>query len=171
LKRPKLIAFDLFGTVFDLSGVDRSEVRAYLDHIRKTEWSPLELPRSWESLPAFPDAMEGLTRLRRIAMVVTMSNAPAITQAQLLENSNGATFDDLFRLERYHVYKPKPRAYMALCVNYEMDPADILMVTANEKFGDLEAARALGMQAQLIRSEGCPQTIIELAEQLEALPA
>lgn len=39
------------------------------------------------------------------------------------------------------------------------------MVTANEKFGDLEAARALGMQAVLIRGDdGGPKDLIELAE-------
>jgi FMN phosphatase YigB (HAD superfamily) len=167
----KVIAFDLFGTVFDMKDVPREEVLAYLKDVTQPGWAPLILPKSWEHLPAFPDAMEGLTRLRRKHTVVTLSNAPAMLQAQLLENSNGATFDDLFSLERYRVYKPNPRAYMAACVNYEVDPADFLMVTANPTFahfdyGDIEMARALGMQAQLIRQPGCPQTIIELAERL-----
>lgn len=43
----------------------------------------------------------------------------------------------------------------------------MIMVTANEKFGDLEASRKLGMEAILIRGETGPKTIIELAETLK----
>lgn len=162
---PKVIAFDLFGTVFDLSGVDRDEVRAYVEHVRKPKWSPLELPESWKELPAFPDAATGIWRLIQKFQVVTLSNAPQELQVDLLHNAR-IGFHYLVPLERFHVYKPNPRAYMAACVQLETDPADILMVTANEDFGDLEGAKAVGMESMLIRSGDGPKTIIELAELL-----
>ncbi len=35
----KALAFDVFGTVFDLNFVPREEIRAYVDHIKQPEWS------------------------------------------------------------------------------------------------------------------------------------
>jgi FMN phosphatase YigB (HAD superfamily) len=162
----KVIAFDLFGTVFDLSGVSRDDVRAYVSHIHKPEWEPLTLPESWASLPMYPDAVEGLAKLRGMfEHVITLSNAPTILQVRL---GVPIHFTGICALDKHKVYKPKPRAYMAALVEWMVDPADCLMVTANAKFGDIEAARLLGMKSQLIRNPGCPQTIIELAEKLEA---
>lgn len=34
----KVIALDVFGTVFDLSVVPRSEIKAYAEHIRRPDW-------------------------------------------------------------------------------------------------------------------------------------
>ena len=65
---PRVIAFDVFGTVFDLSSTPRGEVAAYAQHLRTCRerccWLPLDLPASWRSLPAHPDAAEGIRRLR-----------------------------------------------------------------------------------------------------------
>lgn len=162
-----VIAFDTFGTVFDLSGVDRQDIRDYAHHIRQPEWSPLHLPASWEKLPAHPDSREGIERLRQRFMVVTCSNGPLGLLAKLSKH-NGISWDAIIPLELNRVFKTNPRAYLTVCEVMGVEPSDVLMVTANKDFGDIEAAHALGMQAQLIRNPGCPQTIIELADQLGA---
>ena len=161
----KVIAFDVFGTVVDLSGVPRDEVRAYVDHIRQPEWAPLVVPESWERLPAFADSAEGIHRLREKFIVVTCSNGPLGFQTKLLKHA-GVQFDAIIPLELNRVYKTNPKAYMTVCEVLGVEPSEVLMVTANEKFGDLEASRALGMEAVLIRGSGGPQTIVELAEML-----
>ncbi len=165
----KVIAFDLFGTVFDLSGVDRREIVAYIDHISKPNWSPLELPKSWETLPAFPDAYEGLSRLRKKFTVVTCSNAPFGFTTRMLKNAS-LHFDAITPLEMFEVYKPKPEAYLAVSVTQQVLPSEIVMVTGNKQIGrnpkgDWEYAAELGMQGILIR-QNPGATIIELAEQL-----
>jgi 2-haloalkanoic acid dehalogenase type II len=162
---PKVIAFDLFGTVFDLSGVDRAEIRAYIEHIKKPEWSPLVLPESWKDLPDFPDTWEGLNRLNDRYSVATMSNAPYLLQNHLLDN-HALGFVKQVPLELARVYKPNPRAYLTVCDMLNVEPTEVMMVTANKDFGDLEASAALGMTPMLIRSGDGPKTIIELAEQL-----
>jgi 2-haloacid dehalogenase len=168
MRRPKVIAFDLFGTVFDLSAVPRDEVKAYVDHIRKPEWSPLTLPDSWLRLWPYGDSKNGIERLRHRFTVVTCSNAPLGFTAKL-SKKNGINWDAIIPLELNRVYKTNPKAYMTVCEVLGVEPADVLMVTANRTFGDLESSRALGMQAQLIRDgEENPKTIIELAERLEA---
>lgn len=161
----KVIAFDVFGTVFDLSSVSREEVRAYVNHIKQPEWQPLRLPQSWETLPAHSDAREGIDRLRKQFFVVTCSNGPLGLLAKLSKH-NGITWDAIIPLELNKVYKTNPKAYLTVCEVLIVEPKDVIMVTANEKFGDLEAATALGMQAILIRGQAGPKDIIELAEYL-----
>ncbi len=160
-----VIAFDVFGTVFDLSGVEREEVRAYARQLRRPEWAPLTLPPSWERLPAHPDAAFGIELLRRKFFVVTCSNGPLGLLAKLSKH-NGISWDAIIPLELNKVYKPDPRAYLTVCEVLGVEPAAVTMVTANETFGDLEASAALGMTPRLIRNPGTPATIMELAESL-----
>lgn len=166
----KVIAFDLFGTVFDMAGVPREEIRAYLDQCVDPVWKPLELPDGWEDLKAFPDAAEGIRRLTVKYRVVTLSNAPYGFTTRVLER-NGVWPNGVTILEQRMRYKPHPECYLHACESWGVKPSDAMMVTANPTFGpypfgDLEIAGAIGMQTQLIRNPGCPQTIIELAEQL-----
>ena len=167
-KELKVIAFDLFGTVLDFAGVDRDEVRAYAQQLRDSRangWRPLQLPKHWERLKAFPDAADGLKLLRTKYRVVTCSNAPLELQTVLVAN-NGLPFDALIPLEANQVYKPDFRAYMTVCQIMSVEPENVLMVTANKDFGDLEGAEAAGMKSVLIRDDNIP-TITALAELLE----
>lgn len=166
-----VVAFDVFGTVFDLSGVPREEVVQYIDHIEKPEWSPLRLPEAWKSLPAHPDAREGLERIRKHRMVVTCSNGPLGLLAHLSRH-NGISWDAIIPLELNRVYKPDPKSYMTVSEVLEVPPQKILMVTANRRlgrrdFGDREASAKLGMQSILIRTPGVPD-IKALAEILNS---
>src|SRR5688572_30568770 len=113
-KTMNVIAFDLFGTVFDLSVVDKDEIRAYANHIKQAEWSPLQLPSSWEYLPVFPDSAEGISRLRTKYTVVTCSNAPLGLSAKLCKRA-GVQFDAIIPLELNRVYKTNPKAYLTIC--------------------------------------------------------
>lgn len=163
-----VLAVDVFGTVVDFSGVPYAEKKAYADHIKQPEWSPLRLPERWRySLVAHPDSAKGLNRLRKKYTVVPLTNGPVRLIADL------SFFNDLewcayFPLESYKVFKPDPRAYRLFVETFsDCEPSRCLMVTANEKFGDLEAARSLGMQAVLIRGDdGGPKDLIELAERM-----
>lgn len=160
----QVIAFDVFGTVFDLSGVDRAEVRAYVEYIRAADWKPLTLPESWNNLRAHADALEGIERLRRRFQVVTCSNGPISLLAKI-SKAAGISWDALIPLETARVYKPNPRAYQLICETMRVPPEAVAMVTANATFGDLEAAGVLGMRPILIRDDQRP-TITSLADEL-----
>jgi len=151
----KVIAFDVFGTLVKLDGVPREEVKAYADHIRKPEWSPLTLPESWTRLPAFDDSRPVLKFLSKWFTVVTLTNGPVSMMVPLLKNA-AIDVDMVVPLELRQVYKTDPRAYMLVCDLFRVEPKNVLMVTANEKFGDIEASRSLGMSAALVRGEEFP---------------
>lgn len=161
----KVVAFDVFGTVFNLTPTDREEVRDYVRHIRQPEWAPLRLPKSWESLPAHPDSAEGIAKLREKFIVVTCSNGPLGLLTKLSKH-NGIQWDAIIPLELNRVYKPDPRAYLTVCEVLDVAPEEVLMVTANKTFGDLEASAKLGMRSVLIRDGDGPKTIPELAASL-----
>jgi FMN phosphatase YigB (HAD superfamily) len=172
MSEPKVIAFDVMNTVADTSGVPREELREYVECFSRWPYRPQEIPYSWREIPLHADAVEGITRLQTMFTVATCSNVPVSTLRPMLEN--GGLKDVLFvEIEKAKVYKPDPEAYESFCRMAGVRPEEVLMVTANPKlgkhdYGDVEAAQRIGMQAQLIRNPGCPQTIIELAEALGA---
>lgn len=165
----EVVAFDLFGTVFDLSGVPREELKAYAAHISQSEWSPIEFPLSWRDLPVFPDAQEGIRLLRENHEVITFSNCPIDLQTHLCEKHD-VKFDWHFSLAAQRVFKPNPKAYQRLQSHYcgVVKPESILVVSANERFGDIEGARQAGMQSLLIR-HGRPNDILELVDYLKQM--
>ena len=58
------VAFDCFGTVFDMSGVSREEIKAYVSHVRKNDFTPFLFPPSWWELKLHPDSAAGIARLQ-----------------------------------------------------------------------------------------------------------
>lgn len=160
---PKVIAFDVFGTVFDLSGVNRSEVREYVDHIKQTDWAPLELPERWERLPAHDDA-QAIRLLRQKHYVVALTNGP-VRLITKLSKYNGISWDMIIPIECEKVYKPNKLAYIFAADLMGVSGREVMMVTANRTFGDIEAAAALGMQSYWIDREN-GKTIWDLVEAL-----
>ncbi len=149
MRIPSLILFDLFGTVFCMDGIPIEDRIAYRKHIELPEWSPLVLPNEWTHLPANKNTRIGLRNLKTIGMVATCSNAPLKVQAHLCKNA-GITWDAMVPLEMFQMYKPALRVYELAVQSLGGLLESTMMVTANEKFGDLEAARELGIQACLI---------------------
>jgi FMN phosphatase YigB (HAD superfamily) len=162
---PKVIAFDLFGTVFDVSNVPKDDVREYVRQVKAEEWAPLRVPESFESLDDFADSVPGIVRLRQKFRVVTCSNLPLSLTWWLSERA-GIKWDAIVPLEASRSYKPEPEAYATVCHVTQCKAKEVLMVSAHADGPDVEGAPAAGFGFQLIRNPGCPQTIIELAEAL-----
>ncbi len=163
----KVVAFDVFGTVFDMSSVNRQELKYYAEHISKPLWEPLKFSKSWETIPAHSDSKAGISKLRENFIVVTCSNGP-LGLLTKLSKYNGISWDAIIPLELNKVFKPNLAAYMTVCEVLNIEPRDMIMVTANKDFGDIEAAIELGMEPQLIRHPNHPQNILELATYLKA---
>jgi FMN phosphatase YigB (HAD superfamily) len=160
------IAFDLFGTVFDLSKTPQQEIKNYIDHIRKPVWEPLHLPKSWESLPLHPDSFDGIRDLSFEFKVVTCSNAPYNLTRKLLARTGLDFFMEITDLSLNQVYKPHPRSYLSVCEQYFYEPNQVLMVTGNANSPDINGALRVGMNAVMIRQPNCISNIIELSREL-----
>lgn len=162
----RCIAFDCFGTVFDMSSVPREEIAAYVNHVKREDFSPFPFPQSWYELKPHPDSAEGIKQLQASRYYcVTLSNG-SVELLKYISKAAGIEWDYFIDLVRHQAYKPKNlKAYLSINRDLGFDPYETLMVTANPTFGDIEGAKAVGMPSQVIR-HGYPNTIIELAEML-----
>lgn len=161
----KCIAFDCFGTVFDMDSVSRSEIADYVRHVNANDFSPYQFPASWYCLELHPDAKRGMKLLRLAGYhCVTLSNGSS-DLLSTVSKLGGVVWDRIIDLAKHRVYKPNVDAYKTLEIETGFKPQQTLMVTANPTFGDLEGAAAIGMPSQVIR-HGYPNTIVELAEML-----
>ncbi len=159
----KVIAFDVFNTLVRLDQTPFAEIRDYGAQLRRPEWAPLVLPESWEHLPPYDDSAVGVARLKQQYRVVTLSNGPVKLQRKLLSNA-GIEVDGIVPLEDFEVYKPRVAAYACACHYLNRHAREVLMVTANPDFGDIDGSARIGMPSLLIRQPGCPQSLHELLD-------
>jgi FMN phosphatase YigB (HAD superfamily) len=142
---------------------------SFIKLINLEKWYPWVYPDTWGMLPAHLDSRGGIERLRKKNLVVTCSNNPLALQAMQCR-SNKIVFDALIPLESIQVYKPhSPEAYMLPYTMMGLSKEDVIHVTANKEFGDLEMCHKLGIKTEFIdrlnHYKGVhPRTLVELAE-------
>jgi FMN phosphatase YigB (HAD superfamily) len=166
----KVIGFDCFNTVFDMSSIPRESVANYVSgslDCKDESWRPLYLPVEWYNLKAHPDAALGIKSLRSKYIVTTMSNGP-VELLSHISRTNGIDWDLITPIELRKVYKRNPEAYLTLCDLFRVHPREVMIVTANPTFGDVEVAGKLGMQYCIIRNgqPAWPKDILDLAQRL-----
>jgi 2-haloacid dehalogenase len=106
-----------------------------------------ELNNVWTRLDPWPDAIEGLARLRRHYLTSTLSNAGMASVVALVKHAN-LPFDAVLTAELARSYKPAPAVYQ-LAVDYLGYPPDQILMVACHKY-DLKAARAFGMKTAFV---------------------
>jgi 2-haloalkanoic acid dehalogenase type II len=164
MPRIKCIAFDCFGTVFDMTGVPDVEIRAYVRHVKAEDFSPFTFPQSWYDLKPHADSAQGIKKLQSMGLqCVPLSNGNANLISDISESA-GIWWDYIIDLVGHGVYKPKIEAYRTVEKDLGFKPSETMMVTANPTFGDIEGSASIGMQSQVIRQPGFPRDIIDLAD-------
>lgn len=111
-----------------------------LGHLPEAE--KLHLNRVWHRLDAWPDAVEGLTRLKAKYTVCSLSNG----NTELLKNmaqAAGLPWDRILSAQDFHAYKPDPAAYLGVAKVFGVAPGEVMMVATHQD--DLAAARACGL--------------------------
>ncbi|WP_310767775.1 haloacid dehalogenase type II [Mycobacterium sp. Z3061] len=106
-----------------------------------------DLALAWQRLRPWPDAVAGLTRLRRIYVLATLSNADVSAVINMSKRA-GLPWDAIFTAEMAGVFKPDPGAYRMAATYLGLPPGDIMMV-ASHKY-DLRAAAQLGFRTAFI---------------------
>lgn len=166
----KVVAFDLINTIFDISDRPREEVSDYAVHIKKPEYSQLFLPESWNYLWAQSGAVQGLSAIRHDYMIVTCSNAP-LGMTAIVSKVNRISWDAIIPIaELSRSFKPNRDTYRVILDTFNIKPNEMLMVTANPTFGDLEAAQELGINSMLIGPYSkTTKTVIDLYHWLKLI--
>ena len=107
-----------------------------------------ELNRAWHRLPAWPDAVEGLARLRRKYIICSLSNGNIGLLTEMAKNA-GLPWDCVLSAEVFKAYKPDPRTYLGVAGVFDVAPGQVLLAAAHHD--DLAAARACGLRTGYIQ--------------------
>jgi 2-haloacid dehalogenase len=102
----------------------------------------------WHHLPAWPDALAGMTRLRSRFVLTTLSNGG---MAHLVDvaRSAGLPFDCILSTELVKTYKPDPRVYQMVPQLLKVRPEEAMMVASHPY--DLSAAAEEGLRTAFVR--------------------
>jgi 2-haloacid dehalogenase len=195
MKPPRILAFDIFGTVVDWHGSIAREVSALypqvdgdafalawregyypaMARVRSGElgWTRIDelhriildsilpqfnlthlsedqrqhLNRAWHRLEAWPDTVEGLTRLKTRFTICTLSNGNIGLLTNMAKRA-GLPWDCILSAEVFRAYKPDPATYLGVAATFDVPPEEVMLVATHQD--DLDAARALGLQTAYI---------------------
>jgi 2-haloacid dehalogenase len=106
-----------------------------------------ELNLAWHRLDAWPDAAEGLARLRSRFRIAPCSNGNISLMVDLARR-NSFPWDAILGAEIARDYKPKPAVYLSAAAAFDCVPAETMMVAAHSS--DLAAAAAVGLHTAFI---------------------
>jgi 2-haloacid dehalogenase len=117
----------------------------HLPHL--TEAEKRYLNKAWHRLQAWPDTVEGLTRLKSRYTICTLSNGNIGLLANMAKNAS-LPWDCILSAEVFHKYKPDPATYLGVAQIFDVNPGEIMMVATHQD--DLAHARACGLQTAYI---------------------
>lgn len=168
MNKIRCIAFDCFGTLFDVSSLPNGHVAKYVEHVRREGFEPYNFPDEWDLLEAHAGVAEGICRLMSMGIYCVALSNGSRSLIQHLAWANEFAFTHIVNLVAHRCYKPHLAAYRTIKADLGIEPHETLLVTANPTFGDVYGAFVTGMTPMLLRQPGWPQTVVELAEWLEA---
>ena len=112
-----------------------------------TEQEADHLNRVWHRLKPWPDAVSGLTRLKKKFIVAPLSNGNVALLTNMAKHA-GLPWDCILGAELARHYKPDREAYLTAAELLDLTPSAIMMVAAHQN--DLAAARALGFRTAFV---------------------
>ena len=116
-----------------------------INGLRETDKDHLN--RVWHRLRPWPDAISGLTRLRKTYIVATLSNGNVALLTNMAKYA-GLPWDCILSAELTHHYKPDPEVYEKAAALLGLTPNAVMMVAAHP--GDLRAAETVGFQTAFV---------------------
>ena len=105
------------------------------------------LVAAWHRLPAWPDAVAGMTRLRIPFVLTTLSNGGMAHQVDVVRFAN-LPFDCILATELVKSYKPDPRVYQLVPSLLRARPDRVMMVASHPY--DLKAAANEGFKTAFV---------------------
>ena len=118
---------------FGISGLSEAETDA--------------LNRAWHRLRPWPDAVAGLTRLKKQFIIAPLSNGNISLMTALAKHS-GLPWDCILGAELVRHYKPDREVYQSAADILDLEPAEVMMVAAH--LNDLRAAKAVGLRTAFV---------------------
>ncbi|MEO9329625.1 haloacid dehalogenase type II [Gordonia sp. B21] len=105
------------------------------------------LVRAWRTIPGWPDAAEGIRRLKRDFIVCALSNGSVALLTEMARH-NGFAWDVIGGSDLWRHYKPARETYCGLAELLESQPDEVMMVATHQT--DLDAARSFGLRTAFV---------------------
>jgi len=105
------------------------------------------LNRAWHRLPAWPDTVAGLQRLKTRYTITSLSNGNLGLLTNMAKRA-GLPWDCVLSAEVFRAYKPDPATYLGVARTFDVEPSEVMLCAAHHD--DLQAARACGLQTAYI---------------------
>jgi 2-haloacid dehalogenase len=134
-----------------LDGVHHASLREVVTELSLQWLTSDDLDRlvfAWHHLPPWPDAVDGMSRLRSRYVLTTLSNGG---MAHLVDLNRAARlpFDCVLSTELVKTYKPDPRVYRLVPDLLAVRPEQSMMVASHVY--DLASAAGQGMRTAFVR--------------------
>lgn len=107
----------------------------------------LHINRVWHRLDAWPDAVEGLNRLKARYILGPLSNGNVALLVNMAKHAH-LPWDAIFSAEHFQRYKPHPDTYLGVCRQLYLRPEQVMLCAAHNY--DLRAAQAVGLRTAFI---------------------
>ena len=134
-------------------------VRFGIDGLDESEKDRLN--RVWHRLDPWPDAVEGLSRLRKKYIVASLSNGNVALLVNMAKHA-GLPWDAVLSAELVERYKPDREVYIKAAALLGLPPEAVMMVAAHK--GDLRAAAQAGLRTAFVpRPKERPNRRIDLS--------
>ena len=180
MERPRLLTFDIFGTVLDwrtglgISGADFERVidrqgeleqqkrfRPYAEIVAQSLVDVVRLNAVLAAAagaeagrwPLFPDSREAMARLRRVAPCVAMTNSDRAHGVQVQEQLG--ELDGWVCAEEVRVYKPDAKVWHEVAKRRSVAFGPRWWHVSAYADYDLKTARELGLTCVLVRRPHC----------------
>jgi 2-haloacid dehalogenase len=134
----------------NLDGLHRATLDGLISELAidgLAEADKIELNLAWHRLRPWPDAVPGLTRLRRKYVLATLSNGNVRLLVDMAKAA-GLPWDCIFSAELVARYKPDPETYLSAIRWLLCEPGEVMMVAAHNR--DLMAAASHGMKTAFV---------------------
>ncbi len=106
-----------------------------------------DLNRAWHRLRPWPDAVSGLTRLKKKFIIAPLSNGNIGLMTDLAKHG-GLPWDCILGAELVRHYKPDREVYQSAADFLGLSLGDVMMVAAH--LGDLRAAKGVGLRTGFV---------------------
>lgn len=117
-------------------------------HVHGLKDSEVEsLNKAWHRLDPWPDAIEGLKRLKNRYIIASLSNGNVSLIVNMAKRA-GIPWDMVLGAELAGYYKPEPEAYLRSADFLDLRPEQCLMVAAHNE--DLVAAGTCGFRTAFV---------------------
>lgn len=103
--------------------------------------------RVWHRLDPWPDARQGLQRLKAKYVIGTLSNGNVALLVNMAKHA-GLPWDVVFSAETFHAYKPLPQTYLGAARLLDLAPGELMLCAAHND--DLAAARGQGLRTAFV---------------------